>query len=131
MDSIDNFDMDWQSLEDKTFIKDIRCYRITINHGKAYRGKTIFRAIGPEGTMTLLDNKTKGRKKLLELIIGNPKTFLDTAEKPLIPDGYWTCGCKTEWVHTPFQSVCPKCDCSIINNTKKAEYIKDADFKKV
>ena len=123
MNSIDDFNVDWESLEDKTFREDVRCYRGTVNG-------VIFKAIGPDGTMTILDKKTKGKNKFLELVIANPKTFLNEAAKPLIPYGYWTCGCETEWVHTPFQSVCNKCGCGIINNTKKAGYIKDANFKK-
>lgn len=119
MNDIENIAIDdWQTLEDKNF-SDIQCIRVTLK-----KEKVIYRVIGPKGTITLLDKKTKA-PKLIELVIANPRTYLNEALNPLIPYGYWTCECEDDWVHTPFTSHCPLCNCGIENTTNKAKYIEE------
>jgi len=118
IDGIADFDNnDWQTLENKLFSKEVRCYRVTIN-GKIYK------VIGPVGTIAMLDKKIDG-PKYIEKIVCSPRTYLDVSKDSLIPYGYWTCECDKDFIRTPYSSRCPKCDCSITQATKKCGYIEE------
>lgn len=106
--------------QEQKFWKEMKCYRLT-------KGSTICRIVGLNGTMSLLDKKIKS-PKLLEQVIANPKTYLDTAKKPLIRYGCWTCNCETEWLRTPFNNFCSKCNCDIGKPTNKALYLEEVKF---
>ena len=117
-------EQEWINKENKAFAESINCYRLILKDDKLS-----FQAIGPNGTMKLLEKMAKKKKgnKLVMNIIANPKNYLkSTTINPMIPYGYWTCECKEEFVRTNFLSTCPKCGCNIANHTKKARYIEDS-----
>ncbi len=123
MEKISNDDQEWIDKENKAFRESINCYRMILGNKEF-----AFQAIGPNGTMRLLEKMAKKIKgsKLVMNIIANPKTYIkSTTINPLIPYGYWTCKCDEEFVRTNFLSTCPKCGCNIADHTKKAKYIED------
>lgn len=123
MEKIIDNNQEWMDKENKAFRESINCYKVVLS-----KEAWICQAIGPNGTMKLLDKMIKKIKtgKLITQVIANPKTYLKSSTvNPFIPYGYWTCECKEEFVRTNFLSTCPKCGCNIAYHTKKAKYLED------
>ncbi len=122
---MDEFNNDWENLENIAFDKEIRCYTLVVN-------KKRYDILGPFGIMHKIDQKSgNGNGKVIHPVVSNPKTFFNRSKEKttlVIPYGFWTCECEKNFVRTFYSSECPICKCSISNTTNRAKYLEEIKF---